>query len=240
MSATDTVSIVPSVAGGIGRRRRRRRDARPALSHDEVEALQPASDHAGGRRRGTAAAQGRARAVRRRGRARIAGVALSGRGRRRHARARRLRRRSTSATCSGRFSTARRDVGRPQARGGGRAADGAQSRRARGHARDAAVVRERARHLHGLRRHRRRRRQFPDALSRQRRVRAARQAERVRQHLPLRRPGVGLRDEGRPVLSLPVSGAAAAGTRAELRRGRRARRAARASSARFRRPRRSS
>ena len=53
------------------------------------------------------------------------------------------------------------------------------------------------------------------------------QAERVRQHLPVRGPGVGVRDEGRPVLSLPLSRAAAARTRAELRRGRRAGRAAR-------------
>ena len=45
---------------------------------------------------------------------------------------------------------------------------------------------------------------FPDALPDQRRVRAARQAERVRQHLPVRRAGVGVRDEGRSVLSLPV------------------------------------
>ena len=49
--------------------------------------------------------------------------------------------------------------------------------------------------VRALRRHRRRHRQFPDALSRERRVRAARQAERVRQHLPVRRPGVGVRDE---------------------------------------------
>ena len=54
------------------------------------------------------------------------------------------------------------------------------------HARDGAHVGERARHLSRLRRRRRRRRQFPDALSRQRRVRAPGQAERLRQHLPVR------------------------------------------------------
>ena len=54
-----------------------------------------------------------------------------------------------------------------------------------------------------------------------------RQAERLRQHLPLRGPGVGLRHQGRPVLPLPLSRAAAAGPGAELRRRRRARRAAR-------------
>ena len=56
----------------------------------------------------------------------------------------------------------------------------------------------------------------------------ARQAERVRQHLPVRRAGVGVRHQGRAVLSLPVSGAAAARPGAELRRGWRTRRAARA------------
>ena len=54
-----------------------------------------------------------------------------------------------------------------------------------------------------------------------------RQAECVRQHLPFRRAGVGVRDEGGPVLSLPLSRAAAARARAELRRRRRVRRAAR-------------
>ncbi len=77
-----------------------------------------------------------------------------------------------------------------------------------------------------LRRHPRRHRQLPDALSDQRRLRAARQAERLRQHLPVRRAGVGVRDEGRSLLSLPLSRAAAAGPGAELRRRRRARRAA--------------
>ena len=43
------------------------------------------------------------------------------------------------------------------------------------------------------------------------------QAQRLRQHLPLRGPGVGVRDEGRPVLPVPLSRAASAGARAELR-----------------------
>ena len=51
--------------------------------------------------------------------------------------------------------------------------------------------------------------------------------ERLRQHLPLRGPGVGVWHQGRAVLSLPLSGAAAAGTGAQLRRRRRARRSAR-------------
>ena len=92
--------------------------------------------------------------------------------------------------------------------------------------RDRAVVEERARSVQAVRRHSRRHRQFSDALSHQRCVRAARQAERLRQHLPVRRAGVGVCDQGRPVLSLPVSRAAAARPGAELRRGRRARRAA--------------
>ena len=47
-----------------------------------------------------------------------------------------------------------------------------------------------------------------------------RQAERLRLYLPLRRTGQRLRHQRRPVLSLPVSRAAAAGRRALLRRGR--------------------
>ena len=81
---------------------------------------------------------------------------------------------------------------------------------------------------------------FPTRYLRERRLRAARQAERLRQHLPLRRAGVGVRDQGRPVLPLPVSRAAAARAGAELRRRRRARRAARHDRRRSRRPRRSS
>ena len=73
-----------------------------------------------------------------------------------------------------------------------------------------------------LRRRHRRHRQLPDALPRQRRLRAAEEAERLRQHLPLRRPGVGVLPRPRPVLSLSLPGAAAAGRSAELRRGRRA------------------
>ena len=106
VGAGDTVSIVPSVAGGAAAVA----EALPTLSNDEVAAIQPAPDHAGGRRRGSAQAEGGARAVRRRRRARIAGVAVSRGRRRRHARPRRLRRRRRRATCSGRFciSTTRR------------------------------------------------------------------------------------------------------------------------------------
>ncbi len=78
----------------------------------------------------------------------------------------------------------------------------------------------------GIRRHPRRHRQLRDPLSRQRRLRPAQDSQRLRQHLPLRRPGVGLCDDRRPVLPLPLSRAAAPRARAELRRRRRPRRAA--------------
>ena len=47
-------------------------------------------------------------------------------------------------------------------------------------------------HLRALRHRHRRHRQLPDPLPGQRRLRAAEEAERLRQHLPLRRPGVGV------------------------------------------------
>ena len=50
----------------------------------------------------------------------------------------------------------------------------------------------------------RRHRQLPDALSRERRLRAARQADRVRRDPALRGPGLGLRRAARPLLPLPV------------------------------------
>ena len=104
MKAGDTVSIIPSVAGGVDRdaavpepvpARRRdglaERDCRAHQRRDQ--ALQPAPDHAGGRHRRSAEAEGGEGAVHRRGRPRIAGGDVSRRGRRRHARHRRLRRR---------------------------------------------------------------------------------------------------------------------------------------------------
>ena len=119
------------------------------------------------------------------------------------------------------------DVGRPEAGVGRGSAAGAQPERGRLDLRDGAHLGQRAGAVRAVRHHHRRHRQLPDPLPGQRRLRAARQAERLRQHLPLRGPGVGVRRQGRAVLSLPVSRAAAAGAGAELRRGRRARRAAR-------------
>ena len=72
---------------------------------------------------------------------------------------------------------------------------------------------------------RRRHRQLSDALPRERRVRAAEKAERLRQHLPLRGTGVRLRGAGRSVLPLPLSRASATGPRSELRGRGRTRRA---------------
>ena len=47
LSPGDVISIVPSVAGGAPATAQ---EALPELSNDEVAALQPASDHARGRR----------------------------------------------------------------------------------------------------------------------------------------------------------------------------------------------
>ena len=149
-------------------------------------------------------------------------LAAAGVGTHRHRRLRRRRLQQPAAADPPRHAGRRAVEARV---GEGSAARDQPARRGR-HLRDGAVVGERARAVRAVRRHPRRHRQLPDALSGERRVRAARQAERLRQHLPVRRAGVGVRDQGRPVLSLPVSRAAAARPRAELRRRRRARRAA--------------
>ena len=193
-----------------------------------------------GRRGGPAEAARRPRAPDRRRRARLAVVALPRRGGRRHARHRRRRRRrrlEPAAPDRALHGHARRAEGAV-----GEARDrGAQPRRQGAHLRGAADLRERrADPRRRLGRDRRRRRQLPHALPRQRRLRLARHPGRPRLDLPLRGPGDGLPSPRRAVLPLPLSRAAAAGDGAELRRGRRARRPARASSARSRRARRSS
>ena len=81
---------------------------------------------------------------------------------------------------------------------------------------------ERAGDVRRLRRDRRRHRQLPHPLPGQRRVRPAGQAERLRLDLPVRRPGDGVLPAARAVLPMPLSRAAAAGPRAQLRRGGRA------------------
>ena len=70
-------------------------------------------------------------------------------------------------------------------------------------------------------------RQLRHPLPGQRRLRAAEQALRVGLDLPVRRPGQRVLGRVRPVLPLPVPGAAAAGHGAVLRRGRRPGRAVR-------------
>ncbi len=97
------------------------------------------------------------------------------------------------------------DVGRSKLQSAQRPPDRAEPRGAHQHLRDAADVGERARAVPRLRRHPRRHRQLRHPLSRQRRLRAARHSQRLRQHLPLRGAGVGVRDQGRPVLPLPLS-----------------------------------
>ena len=85
------------------------------------------------------------------------------------------------------------DVGRPKLASAKDRLTALNPERARRDLRDGAQLRERAAALRAVRRHPRRHRQLSDALSGERRVRAARQAQRVRQHLPLRRAGVGVR-----------------------------------------------
>ena len=228
LQASDALSIIPSVAGGAPTRPRTNSDgARAAdLVGAGIPALQPAPDPSRGRPRGAAQAEGGARPLRRRRRPRLAGGALPRRRRRRHHRHRRLRRRRSVEPAAPDHPHDRRH--RPPEAGVGEGQDqrdepGGQRPDLRG----AAHVEERARDLQGLRRDPGRHRQLPDALPGERRLRAARHAERLRIDLPLRGPGVGVRRQGRPVLPLPLSRAAAAGAGAELRGGRRARRAAR-------------
>ena len=155
-------------------------------------------------------------------------VALSRRGRRRHARHRRRRprRRVEPAAPDRALDRARSATGRPTRRSATHR--GAQPRRRGRHVQGAPHLGERRPDpRRRLGRDRRRRRQLPDALPRQRRLRLARHPDRARLDLPLRGPGHRLQAARGPVLPLPLPAAAAARARAELRRGRRARRAAR-------------
>ena len=164
---------------------------------------------------------------------------LPGGRRRRHDRHRRPRRRRPEqpAAPDPAHQRARRHA---EGRVGARDAAGAQPRRQGHRLPGAPVVRERHAPLRRLRRHRRRLRQLPDPLPGERRLRDARQAERARQHLPVRRPGDGVLSGQGALLPLPVPRAAAAGRGAELRGGRRARACCRDSSAACRRSRPSS
>ena len=183
-----------SMAGGFTDWKRNGFDVHDAARADPRAArpLLAPHPHPRGRRGGAAEAARRARAPDRRRRARLAGVALPRGGRRRHARHRRRRRRrrlEPAAPDRPLDEHARRAEGAL-----GEARDrGAQPRRQRGHLRGAAHLRERRAHpRRRLGRDRRRRRQLPDALPRQRRLGLARHPGRPRLDLPLRGPGHGL------------------------------------------------
>ena len=96
-----------------------------------------------------------------------------------------------------------------------------------GRLRRAPGRRQRHGHPPGLGRDRRRHRQLPDALPRERRVGEARHPRGARLDLPVRGHGHRVRPPARPHLPRHGAGAAARGDGAELRRGRCARRAAR-------------
>ena len=91
INAGDTVSIIPSVAGGAPAAEAPA--ALPGAHQGRLQALQPPPDPAGSRRAGAAEAQGREDPVHRRRRPGIAGRAVSRRRGRRHDRHRGLRRR---------------------------------------------------------------------------------------------------------------------------------------------------
>ena len=244
MTPGDTVSIIPSVAGGVATAGDRaplrtiascRRSTNDEVKRYSRHLIMPEVGVDGQRKlkAGSVLCIGAGGL----GSPAALYLAAAGVGTHRH---RRLRRRRLQQPAAADHP---RHAGRRAARSWRRRKDrlhGDQPARRRRDLRDGAVVGERARAVRAVRRHPRRHRQLPDALPGQRRLRAARQAERLRQHLPVRGAGVGVRDEGRPVLPLPVSGAAAARAGAELRRGRRARRAAGHHRRRSRRPRRSS
>ena len=150
------------------------------------------------------------------------GRAVPGRGRRRAPRHPGLRRGGREQPAAA--GAARHELDRQaQARERASAAQRAQPAREGRDARDGAERGQRAPDPGGLRRRRRRHRQLRDALPDERRLLPAQEAERLRLDLPLRGPGERLLARPRPVLPLPVSRAASAGPRAELRRGRRAR-----------------
>ena len=178
---------------------------RPAL------ALQPPPPHPGGRRGRPAADPRRARAARRRGRARLPRLALPRRRGRRHARDRRRgRRRRVEPPAPGRA------LDRPprRAQGALREADarGAQSGRERRPVPGAADLgQRRADPRRRLGRDRGRRRQLPDALPRERRLRLARDPRRARLDLPLRGPDDRVR-------ARPTARATAASSRSRRRR----------------------
>ena len=114
------------------------------------------------------------------------------------------------------------DVGRPKIDSAEREAQGDQPGPGRAPARALGGQLQRPGDVRRLRCDRRRHGQLPHPLPGQRRLRPAGQAERLRLDLPVRRPGDGVLPAARAVLPMPLPRAAAAGPRAQLRRGRRA------------------
>ncbi len=184
VDADELAAARPRCAGGPGR---------AAADPRGGAALQPAPDPARGRARRARQAQGRARAADRRRRARLVRSRSTSR---RRGWARSGSSTSTSwtrPTSSARCSTARRtSAGRSSTRP--RTASTTSTRTCRSRrTRRVSPPRTRSSSFRQLRRGRRRHRQLPDALPGERRVRAARQAERLRLDLPLRGAGDGVR-----------------------------------------------
>lgn len=210
------VHRVTAPARRAGRRAEHRRDPPLLASPDHPR-----------RRDGRAeAAEERQGPGRRRGWSRLSRPALPGRGRRRNARHHRLRhRRRVQSPAPGHPRRLRRRPAQGRVRRGQHPGD--QPAGERGRPQHRAGPRQRQGDLRRLRPDRRRHRQLRDPLHGQRRRGAARQAVRLGFDLPLRRPGVRVLGGARPLLPLPLPGAAAARHGPVLRRGRRSRRALR-------------
>ena len=215
VAAGDTVSIIPSVAGGApatdGAGGTNRPGPRAAdADQRRGEALLAPPDHAGGRRRRSAQAEGGEGAVHRRRRAGIAGGDVSRGRRRRHHRPRRFRRRRLQQPAAA-DPAQHPDVGRPKLASAKDKLTALNPEiEIRTH--EVALSSENAMELFapydvivdGTD-------NFPTRYLVNDACVLLGKAERLRQHLPVRRPGVGVRDQGRPVLPLPVSRAASAG-----------------------------
>ena len=206
---------VASMTGGITLWKDRGYDVEvpQSLTKEQRERYSRHLLRAGDRPRGPDQAPGREGAGARRRRPRLPDRAVPRGRRRRHARHRRRRRgRPLQPAAPG------HPHDRPHRRAEGRLRRGGdprhQPRRERRQVQDAPRRLEHHGDHRGLRRHRRRRRQLPDALPAQRRERPARHPGRLGLDPRLRRPALGLQAARRPVLPLPLPGAAARRARA--------------------------